>query len=77
MAYTGLWRIRLAGSLGVAVMLLVTLSFILTTPNPGGGAFGFLIKDLVLLGVALLVAARTFARGLEQRLHGPGHFALR
>ncbi|MFJ2993588.1 DUF417 family protein [Pandoraea sp. NPDC087047] len=63
MAWPGHWRIRVAGSLGVALTLIVTVSFLVTTPDPGGGTFGFLVKDTVLLGVALLVAARTFAQG--------------
>ncbi|VVE79531.1 DUF417 family protein [Pandoraea sputorum] len=71
MAYTGNWRVRLAGSLGVALTLIVTVSFIGTTPDIGGGTFGFLIKDLTLLGVALLVAAHTFAQGHKQDVHGP------
>ncbi|VVD77412.1 hypothetical protein PAQ31011_00953 [Pandoraea aquatica] len=77
MAYTGHWRVRLAGSLGVALTLIVTVSFLVTTPDIGGGTFGFLIKDLTLLGVALLVAARTFAQGHEQDAHCPHHPALR
>ncbi len=63
MAWPGNWRVRVAGSLGVAVTLVVTLSFLVTTPNLDGGTFSFLLKDIVLLGVALLVAARTFAQG--------------
>ncbi|VVE62933.1 hypothetical protein PAN31117_01086 [Pandoraea anapnoica] len=77
MAYTGDWRVRLAGSLGVALTLIVTVSFLGTTPDIGGGTFGFLIKDLTLLGVALLVAARTFAQGHKHADHGPCHPALR
>jgi uncharacterized membrane protein YkgB len=40
-------------------MFLVTLSFILTTPNIGEGA-GFLLKDLTLLGAALWTAGEAF-----------------
>lgn len=77
MAYTGNWRVRLAGSLGVAFTLIVTVSFLGTTPDIRGGTFGFLIKDLTLLGVALLVATRTFAQGHKQDVHSPYHPALR
>ncbi|VVD69686.1 DUF417 family protein [Pandoraea anhela] len=73
MAYPRNWRVRVAGSLGVALTLVVTLSFIVTTPNFGGSAFGFLIKDLSLLGIALFVAAHTLVKGHEQSLHGPRH----
>jgi len=45
------WRIGLAGSAGIAVALMSTLSFLVTTP--GIGADGFIIKDIVLLGGAL------------------------
>ncbi|WP_083253999.1 DUF417 family protein [Pandoraea sp. ISTKB] len=73
MAYTGNWRVRFAGSLGVALTLVVTLSFLVTTPDLRSGTFGFLIKDLALLGIALIVAARTLALGHEQEAHGPWH----
>jgi uncharacterized membrane protein YkgB len=43
------------GSLAGAVMFLVTLSFLFTTPNVEPDA-GFLIKDLILLGGCILTA---------------------
>lgn len=45
------WRIGLVGSTGIAIALMSTLSFLITTP--GIGADGFIIKDVVLLGGAL------------------------
>ena len=42
------------GLLGM-VMFLTTLSFIIATPNVGGGA-AFLVKDLTLLGAATWIA---------------------
>lgn len=54
------------GSLGAAVALIITLSFIFTTPGVWEAGYGFpfpsalpgqfLLKDLVLLGVALWTA---------------------
>ena len=38
-------------NLGMA--MLVTLSFLVTTPNQGPDAQGFLIKDFFLLGAAI------------------------
>lgn len=66
------WRVSLTGSLCVALALVVTVSFIVTTPNAGGSAFGFLIKDTVLLGVALLAAARAWDAG-----HKTPHYMFR
>lgn len=77
MAHAGNRRVRLAGSLGVALTLIVTVSFLATTPDLRGGTFGFLIKDLTLLGVALLVAARTFAQGREQNVYSRYPSALK
>lgn len=52
------WSPRLSaiGSLGATAMFLVTLSFLVTTPNIGDGA-PFLLKDLTLLGAALWTAS--------------------
>lgn len=48
-------------SLAAAGMFLVTLSFLFTTPNGFSGPFtGFLMKDVVLLGAALVTAAESF-----------------
>ena len=55
-----LWP-RVAGlaSLCASGMFLVTLSFLFSTPgvlDPASPAFGFLVKDLILLGAALYTA---------------------
>lgn len=47
------------GSTAAIGMFLVTLSFIVTTPNIGEGAT-FLLKDLTLLGAALWTAGEAF-----------------
>lgn len=49
------WAPRLCavGSGLAALTLLVTLSFLITTPNIDEAAFGFIVKDLTLLGVAI------------------------
>ena len=64
------------GSLGAVVMFLTTLSFLLTTPGSfklvdglwvPGGAGGFLIKDLSLLGAALYTAAEARRAAMYRR----------
>jgi uncharacterized membrane protein YkgB len=59
-------RLSFVGSLLAVLMFAVTVSFLLTTPGAfavvdglwvPGGAGGFLIKDLTLLGAALYTAA--------------------
>jgi reactive chlorine resistance protein C len=63
-------RISAIGSYGVAASLLVTLSFLITTPQLDPALGGFIIKDVTLLGVALwsageaLRAVRPASRGL-------------
>jgi reactive chlorine resistance protein C len=56
------WWPRVSGyaSLAASLTFVVTLSFLFTTPgglDPFSPAFGFLIKDILLLGAALLTAA--------------------
>ena len=51
-------RISAYGSLAAAGTFLVTLSFLITTPN---APTGFLLKDLILLGAALYTAGEAFA----------------
>jgi reactive chlorine resistance protein C len=46
-------RISAVGSYGVAASLLITLSFLATTPKLDPALGGFIVKDLTLLGVAL------------------------
>jgi uncharacterized membrane protein YkgB len=50
------------GSLGIAGALVMTLSFLFTTPglDPASSDAGFLLKDLTLLGAALWSAAEAF-----------------
>ena len=55
------WLPRVSGfaSLAASGMFVVTLSFLFTTPGvlaPGNPAGGFLMKDILLLGAALLTA---------------------
>ena len=49
-------RISAIGSYGVAASLVVTLSFLITTPQIDPALQGFIVKDLTLLGVALWTA---------------------
>lgn len=46
-------RVSAIGSYGIAASLVVTLSFLVTTPQLDPALGGFIIKDLTLLGVAL------------------------
>ena len=41
------------GSAMAIVMFVITLSFLITTPNINPGSQGFLMKDIFLLGVAI------------------------
>ena len=52
-------RVSGLASLGASGMFLVTLSFLFSTPgvlDPMSPAFGFLVKDLILLGAGLYTA---------------------
>jgi len=51
------------GSLATSGVLLVTLSFLFTTPGLGSTSSdtGFLLKDLTLFGAALWTSAEAFA----------------
>ena len=53
-------RASAVGSLAASGMFLVTLSFMLTTPNAGASA-PFLLKDLTLLGAALWTASEAIS----------------
>ncbi|WP_246011611.1 YkgB family protein [Nocardia mexicana] len=74
-ALIALWwlmpRISALASAGAVAMFLITLSFMITTPDvwqPGygfpflGAGAAFLIKDAVLLGAAAVTAAESFTR---------------
>jgi uncharacterized membrane protein YkgB len=56
------WSPKLAaiGSIGAVFMFLTTLSFLVTTPNQGPDAQGFLMKDVFLLGAALWSAGEAW-----------------
>jgi uncharacterized membrane protein YkgB len=49
-------RVSAIGSYGIAAALVVTLSFLITTPQLDPALQGFIVKDLTLLGVALWTA---------------------
>ena len=49
------------GSYGVAASLVVTLSFLITTPQLDPALGAFIVKDLILLGVALWSAGEALA----------------
>jgi uncharacterized membrane protein YkgB len=62
-------RISAIGSYGVAASLVVTLSFLVTTPQLDPALGGFIVKDLTLLGVALWSAGEALqAAGLRSTL---------
>jgi uncharacterized membrane protein YkgB len=46
-------RISAIGSYGIAASLVITLSFLVTTPQLDPALSSFIVKDLTLLGVAL------------------------
>jgi len=58
-------RASAAGSVAATGMFLVTLSFLVTTPNIGESA-PFLLKDLTLLGAALWTAGEALGRAASQ-----------
>jgi uncharacterized membrane protein YkgB len=61
-------RISGYASIAAAGMFLVTLSFLFTTPNGFSGPFtGFLLKDLVLFGAALVTGAESLSMSLRSR----------
>jgi uncharacterized membrane protein YkgB len=49
-------RLSAIGSLGTAIALCITLSFLFTTPGLAASDQGFIVKDLTLLGAALWTA---------------------
>jgi reactive chlorine resistance protein C len=58
------------GSFGIAASLLVTLSFLVTTPGLDPALGAFIIKDVTLLGVALWSAGEALA--VERSAAGTG-----
>ncbi|HKY36591.1 MAG TPA: DUF417 family protein [Polyangiaceae bacterium] len=70
-----LWP-RVSGYAGLAASgtFAITLSFLFTTPGalePTSATGGFLLKDLILLGAALLTAAEAFGAAGSQAKHVP------
>jgi uncharacterized membrane protein YkgB len=57
-------RITAIGSCGVAISLVVTLSFLITTPQLAPALASFIMKDLTLLGVAVWSTGEAL-RGVE------------
>lgn len=63
-------RVSGAASLAAAAMFVITLSFLVTTPGvlePTSETGGFLLKDLILLGAALLTGAEALLAGVHYR----------
>ena len=57
LAVRPLWpRMSAIGSLGAIIAFLLTLSFLVTTPNLSPEWQGFLMKDLILVGAAVWTA---------------------
>lgn len=72
------WSPRLSGigSLGISASLMMTLSFLFTTPHLDPALASFIVKDVTLLGVALWsvgeafhVAAAAASRGRVSSAH--------
>ena len=57
------------GSLATSAVLLITLSFLFTTPglDAASSDAGFLVKDLTLFGAALWTSAEAFAAARRRR----------
>lgn len=60
-------RLAALGSFGVAASLVITLSFLATTPKLDPALGGFIVKDLTLLGVALWSAGESLRAASERR----------
>jgi uncharacterized membrane protein YkgB len=54
-------RLCAIGSFGIAASLVITLSFLVTTPSLDPALGSFIIKDVTLLGVALWSAGEALA----------------
>jgi len=61
------------GSFAASGALVVTLSFLVSTPglDPTSVDAGFLVKDIVLLGAALWTAAEALGAWFQERSEGP------
>lgn len=60
-------RVSAIGSYGVAVSLMITLSFLATTPQLDPALGSFIVKDLTLLGVALWSAGEALKASAASR----------
>lgn len=58
------------GSVLAAGMFLVTMSFLVTTPNQSPDAQGFLMKDFFLLGAAIWSAGEAVEASTRSQAHG-------
>ena len=72
------WLPRVSGfaSLAASAMFLITLSFLFTTPGalaPGNPAGGFLMKDILLLGAALMTAGEALLAARQQPVAEMAH----
>ena len=54
-----------AGSILASIMFLITLSFLVTTPNQSPDAQGFLMKDFFLLGAAIWSAGEALQASMR------------
>jgi uncharacterized membrane protein YkgB len=59
-------RVSAIGSYGIAAALVITLSFLITTPQLDPALQGFIVKDLTLLGVALWTAGEALRAAESQ-----------
>lgn len=64
------WAPRLAalGALGIAASLVVTLSFLVTTPGIDEASAGFIMKDITLLFVAVWAAGEALKAAAARRV---------
>ena len=62
-------RLSALGSFGTAFALLITLSFLVTTPGLDPGLGGFIVKDVTLLGAALWSAGEALS-AVKARMSG-------
>src|SRR5262249_33746356 len=67
-------RLSAIGGLGTAFALLITLSFMITTPQLDPGLGAFIIKDVTLFGAALWSAGE--ALGAVTHRHVPSKMLL-
>jgi uncharacterized membrane protein YkgB len=59
--------VAVVGSVMAAGMFVITLSFLVTTPNQSPDAQGFLMKDFFLLGAAIWSAGEALEASMRSR----------